>query len=158
MSACWRLCDTGDVDDLCVPPGPGIPNGVTIPGAELSERFSHASGPGGQGVNTSDSRVQLSIDISTTTALSETQRTRALKRLASQLSDGVLTVTASKQRSQLHNRAQARTRLAAILREALAPVTPRRPTKPTRASKLRRLDMKRHRSTIKQDRRRPRPE
>ncbi|SNU02149.1 ribosome-associated protein [Ruaniaceae bacterium KH17] len=143
------------MDDLQVPPGPGLPSGVTIPGSELSERFSHASGPGGQGVNTSDSRVQLRLDISTTTALDEVQRERALAQLAPQLSDGVLTVTASEHRSQLRNRAEARARLAAILREALAPVTPRRPS---RASRRRRLDAKRHRSAIKQDRRRPRPE
>lgn len=146
------------MDDLKVLPGPGLPNGATIPGGELTERFSHASGPGGQGVNTADSRVQLSLDISSTTALTDTQRALALERLASQLSDGVLTVVASEHRSQLRNRAEARARLAAIVRESLAPVTPRRPTKPSRASRRRRLDEKRRRSEIKQDRRRPRTE
>ncbi|MGO1594144.1 MAG: alternative ribosome rescue aminoacyl-tRNA hydrolase ArfB [Ancrocorticia sp.] len=146
------------MEDLQVPPGPGAPNGVTIRAAELTERFSHSSGPGGQGVNTSDSRVQLSVDISTTTALSEIQRNRALKQLGSRLSGGVLTVVSSDQRSQHRNRAAARERLAAMIREAIVPPVPRRPTKPTRASKRRRQEAKKRRSAIKQDRHRPQSE
>ena len=125
------------MDDLHILPGPGLPNGVTIPAVELTERFSHSSGPGGQGVNTSDSRVQLSLDISTTTALDEAQRALTLERLAVRLSDGVLTVTSSEHRSQSRNRDEARARLAEILRKALAPTTPRRPTKPSQASRRR---------------------
>ena len=143
------------VDDLQVPPGPGAPRGITIPSSELSERFSHSSGPGGQGVNTSDSRVQLSLSIATTTALNEIQRNRALERLSSRLSEGVLTVTSSDHRSQHRNRAAARKRLAGIIREAITPPIPRRATKPTRASQRRRLKAKKHRSSLKQDRRRP---
>lgn len=146
------------MDDLEVPPGPGLPSGLTIPAAELTERFSHSSGPGGQGVNTSDSRVQLSLDVSSSTALDESQRALALERLTPRLSDGVLTVTASEHRSQVRNRAGARERLAAVLREALAPVAPRRPTKPSKASRRRRLDAKMRRSAIKRDRRRPQPD
>ena len=143
------------MDDLQVPPGPGAPRGVTIPAAELTERFSHSGGPGGQGVNTSDSRVQLSLDISTTTALNEIQRTRVLERLSSRLADGVLTVTVSNERLQHRNRAAARKRLAEIIREAIIPPVPRRATKPTRASQRRRLEAKKRRSGIKRDRRRP---
>ena len=143
------------MDDLQVPPGPGAPRGVTIPAAELTERFSHSGGPGGQGVNTSDSRVQLSLDISTTTALNEIQRTRVLERLSSRLADGVLTVTSAEQRLQHRNRAAARKRLAEIIREAIIPPVPRRATKPTRASQRRRLEAKKRRSGIKRDRRRP---
>ncbi len=141
-----------------MPPGPGIPDGLTLPGAELVERFSHASGPGGQGVNTTDSRVQLSLDLATTSALSETQRRRVLAHLQNRLSGTVLTITASEHRSQHRNRVAARERLAAVLRHALAPAVPRRPTKPTRASRRRRLEAKRLRSQIKRNRMRPRPE
>lgn len=149
------LRHTRAVDDLHILPGPGLPSGVTIPASELTERFSHSSGPGGQGVNTSDSRVQLSVDLSTTTALDDVQRARALERLAARLSDGVLTISSSEHRSQARNRAEARVRLASILREALAPPTPRRPTKPSQASRRCRLDAKMRRSAIKRDRRRP---
>ncbi len=143
------------MDDLQVPPGPGAPHGITIPASELTERFSHSSGPGGQGVNTSDSRVQLSLDISTTTALNEIQRARVLERLSSRLADGILTVTSAEQRLQHRNRAAARKRLAEIIREAVTPPVLRRATKPTRASQRRRLEAKKHRSSIKRDRRRP---
>lgn len=128
---------------------------MRIPASELTERFSHSSGPGGQGVNTSDSRVQLSLDISTTTALNEVQRARALDRLSARLSSGILTVTSSEQRSQYRNRQAARDRLAGILREAIVPPVPRRATKPTRASQRRRLEAKKRRAGVKRDRRRP---
>ncbi len=59
------------MEELRIAPGPGIPGGLVIPGGELAEQFSHASGPGGQGVNTSDSRVQLSFDVGTSVALTE---------------------------------------------------------------------------------------
>ncbi|MFT0846327.1 alternative ribosome rescue aminoacyl-tRNA hydrolase ArfB [Actinomycetaceae bacterium L2_0104] len=146
------------MDDLLVPPGPGAPHGMRIPASELTERFSHSSGPGGQGVNTSDSRVQLSLDVSATTALNEVQRARALERLSARLSGGVLTVTSSEQRSQHRNRSAARERMAEIMREAITPPVPRRATKPTRASQRRRLESKKHRSSIKRDRRRPESE
>ncbi|MGH8794550.1 MAG: aminoacyl-tRNA hydrolase, partial [Stackebrandtia sp.] len=81
---------------------------VAVPEAELGWRFSRSSGPGGQGVNTTDSRVELSLDVGETTALSQTQRERALERLHGRLVDGVLTVVASEYRSQLRNRDAAR--------------------------------------------------
>ncbi|WP_281893376.1 alternative ribosome rescue aminoacyl-tRNA hydrolase ArfB [Phytohabitans aurantiacus] len=128
--------------------------GIEIPEAELSWRFSRSSGPGGQGVNTTDSRVELSYDLATSDALPEPLRDRALARLAGRLVDGVLTIAASEHRSQLRNREAAQARLAALLREAIAPPPPpRRPTKPSRAAKQRRLDEKRRRSQIKRNRR-----
>lgn len=144
------------MDELRVPPGPGVPSGLMIPGADLSEQFSRSGGPGGQGVNTTDSRVQLSLDLATTSALTERQRERLLDRLSSRLVGTVLTVDASEHRSQRRNRAAARERIAALLREALAPPPPpRRPTKPTRGSQRRRLQAKARRSRIKRDRSRP---
>lgn len=146
---------TGGMDDLRIPPGPGCPRGLVVPAGELGERFSHASGPGGQGVNTADSRVRLSLDLATTTALDQEQRERALARLGERLVGTVLTVVAAEHRSQRRNRAAARERLAALLRGSLAPPRPRRPTKPTRGSTLRRLADKRKRSEVKARRRRP---
>ena len=143
------------MDDLRIPAGPGCPRGLVVPAGELIERFSHASGPGGQGVNTADSRVQLSLDLATTTALNDKQRERALSVLGDRLSGTALTITAAEHRSQRRNRAAARERLAHVLRAALTPPTPRRATKPTRASKLRRLADKKRRSEIKARRRRP---
>ncbi len=147
--------ETGGMDDLLVMPGPGAPRGLRVPAAELVERFSHASGPGGQGVNTTDSRVQLSLDLAATTALDETQRQRLLAVLSPRLDGTVLTVTASEQRSQRQNRRAARERLAGLLRESLAPPVPRRPTRPTRGSQRRRLEAKQRRSELKRTRRRP---
>lgn len=141
---------------LRVPPGPGLPDGLLVPEGELVEQFSRSSGPGGQGVNTTDSRVQLSLDLATTSALTAPQRQRALERLSTRLVGTVLTVDASEQRSQLRNRTIARERIASLLREALAPPPPsRRPTKRTRGSQRRRLDAKSRRAQIKRGRGRP---
>lgn len=146
---------TGGMDDLLITPGPGAPRGLRIPESELVERFSHASGPGGQGVNTTDSRVQLSLDLGSTSALDEAQRSRALLQLAARLTGTVLTVTAAEHRSQRQNRRAARERLAALLREAVTPPVPRKATRSTRGSTRRRLEAKRRRSDLKQARRRP---
>lgn len=129
-----------------------------MPSGELTESFSHASGPGGQGVNTADSRVQLSLDLGTTTALDPAQRERVVQRLGTRLAGTVLTVTAAEHRSQRRNRAAARVRLAELLRDALVPPVPRRATRPTRGSQRRRLESKAQRAQTKQGRRRPRPE
>jgi ribosome-associated protein len=136
-------------------PGPlQVTPRLTIPEAELSWRFSRSSGPGGQSVNTTDSRAELSYDVARSTALPEHLRQRALSALAGRLVDGVLTIAASEQRSQLQNREAAEQRLAEILRAAVAPPPPpRRATKPTRASKERRLNVKRQRSELKRGRR-----
>lgn len=143
------------MDDLRIPAGPGCPRGLVVPAGELIERFSHASGPGGQGVNTADSRVQLSLNLATTTALNDKQRERALSVLGDRLTGTLLTITAAEHRSQRRNRTAARERLAHVLRAALTPPTPRRATKPTRASKLRRLADKKRRGEVKARRRRP---
>ena len=126
---------------------------LVIPDAELSERFSRSSGPGGQSVNTADSRVELSFDIEHSAAMPEWARARAIERLATRLSGGVLTVAASEQRSQLANRQAARERLAALLRAAIAPpARPRVPTRPSRRANERRLTGKRNRGELKQSR------
>ncbi|MDT7715978.1 MAG: ribosome-associated protein [Pseudonocardiales bacterium] len=127
---------------------------MLIPERELGWRFSRSGGPGGQGVNTTDSRVELLFDVAASTTLTEQQRARVLQRLSNRLVDGVLTVVASEYRSQLRNREAARARLAAMLRAALAPDPPtRRPTRPSRAARERRLADKRRRMLIKRLRR-----
>lgn len=127
---------------------------VVIPATELSWRFSRASGPGGQGVNTTDSRAELSWDVAASSVLSPVQRARATERLAGRLVDGVLTVTASEHRSQLRNRLAAEGRLVAIVAEAIAPPPrPRRATRPTRAARERRLAEKKRRGEVKRLRR-----
>ena len=136
-------------------PGPlRVTRSVVIPERELTWRFSHSSGPGGQSVNTADSRVELSLDVARTSALGPVQRARALERLSRRLVDGVLTVRASDHRSQLRNREAALERMAKILAGALAPPPPRRrPTRPSRGSVERRLADKKRRSRTKELRR-----
>jgi ribosome-associated protein len=126
---------------------------VVVPERELAERFSRSSGPGGQGVNTADTRVELSYDVARSSSLPETVRARMFARLEGRLVDGVVTVAASEHRTQLANRRAARERMAALLTEAAAPPPrKRRPTKPSRAAKQRRLDEKKRRSQTKQGR------
>lgn len=125
-----------------------------LPAAELSERFSRSSGPGGQGVNTTDSRVELSVDLARSMSMPPFLRERVLQRLRHRLVDGVLTIVASQHRGQLANRNAARQRLVDLLVDATAPPPPkRRPTKPTKGSQLRRLADKKRRSDIKRRRR-----
>ena len=127
---------------------------LTVPAKALGWNFSRSSGPGGQGVNTTDSRVELSVHLPTLTGWPEQVRLSAEQRLASRLIDGTITVKASEHRQQVRNREAARTRMAAILREAVAPEGPRRrPTRPSAGARQRRLDTKRRRSEIKQSRR-----
>jgi ribosome-associated protein len=136
-------------------PGPlRVTRSVVIPERELTWRFSRSSGPGGQSVNTADSRVELSVEVARTSALGPIQRARVLERLSRRLVDGVLTVRASEHRSQLRNREAALERMAKILAGALAPPPPRRrPTKPRRGAVERRLADKKRRSRTKQLRR-----
>lgn len=126
---------------------------LVIPAGELTERFSHSSGPGGQGVNTADSRVALSLNVAQSPSIPVVLRDRMLSRLRPRMVAGVITVTASEHRAQLANRRAARERLAQLLREAAAPPPPkRRPTKPTRGSKERRIAAKKRRSDLKKGR------
>jgi ribosome-associated protein len=127
-----------------------VTRSVVIPERELGWRFSRSSGPGGQSVNTADSRVELSLDVARSTALGPVQRARVLERLSRQLVDGVLTVKASEHRSQLRNREAALERMAKTLAAALAPPPPRRrPTRPTRGAVERRLADKKRRARTK---------
>jgi ribosome-associated protein len=124
--------------------------GLVVPDAELSWRFSRSSGPGGQGVNTTDSRAELTVDLAR--VLPEHLLARAAERGAT-----VLTTSSAEQRSQLQNRALAAERMAELIRAAVAPPPqPRRATKPSKSSKQRRLDVKRQRSDLKRLRQRPR--
>jgi ribosome-associated protein len=123
---------------------------LVIPRAELTVRFSRSSGPGGQGVNTTDSRVELVWGIESSAVLTEVQRARLVERLGPRLVAGALTVTASEHREQLRNRAAAERRLAALVAEGISPpARQRRPTRPTRGSKERRLAAKSRRSATK---------
>jgi len=138
------------VDDL------QITASVAVPRSELAWRFSRSSGPGGQGVNTADSRAELRFDLAATTAIPEHLKARALDRLAARLVDGVVVITASEHRSQLQNRKAAEARLVALLAEAMAPpAKARRATRPSRGAVQRRLDAKRRRSQTKRLRRDP---
>jgi ribosome-associated protein len=131
-----------------------IRGSIAIPRDELSWRFSRSSGPGGQGVNTASSRVELSWNLAASAVLPEALKQRALERLAGRLVDGVLTVTASEHRAQLHNRRAAETRLVALLVDATAaPQRRRRPTRPSRGAVQARLDAKQRRGRLKQTRR-----
>jgi ribosome-associated protein len=131
-----------------------VTGSVVVPAGALNWRFSRSSGPGGQGVNTADSRVELSVEPLELPGLTDPQRARLAARLGSRLVDGVLTIAASEHRQQLRNRQAARERLAAVLRAALAPPPPsRRRTKPTRGSQERRIEAKKQRGQLKKQRR-----
>lgn len=136
--------------NLEVPPCPGLPSGAIIPAGELVERFSRSPGPGGQSINTTDSRVELLFAPGSSTAFAGTQRSRLARNLADSMIQGQVSIVASEHRSQLRNRVAARERLVALLREALAPPPPpRRPTKPSRAAQRRRIEAKKERGRTK---------
>jgi ribosome-associated protein len=128
---------------------------LEIPAAELRWRFSRSSGAGGQGVNTTDSRVELRWSPEESGAVSAAQRDRLLSRLGDRLLDGELVVVASEHRAQLRNREAARLRLGALVEDALRPQRVRRPTRPTLGSTRRRLSAKSQQSERKAMRRRP---
>ncbi len=131
-----------------------VSRSIAIPATELSWRFSRSGGPGGQSVNTADSRVELTWHPGSSRALPPTLKQRALQRLDSRLVDGAITVTASEHRAQLDNRRAAAERLAALIREAIAPPPkPRRATRPSRGAVARRLAGKKRRSEVKRLRR-----
>ncbi|MFZ2176654.1 MAG: alternative ribosome rescue aminoacyl-tRNA hydrolase ArfB [Rhodococcus sp. (in: high G+C Gram-positive bacteria)] len=133
-----------------------VTRALVIPAAELRWRFSRSGGPGGQSVNTTDSRVELAVDLWTLSTLSAAQLDRMQTALAHRMVDGVVTITASETRSQLRNRKAARARMSALLRSALlSERRHRRPTAPTRGSRQRRLDAKKQRGQTKSLRRKP---
>jgi ribosome-associated protein len=134
-----------------------IAQGLSLPSRELRWRFSRSGGPGGQNVNTTDSRVELSFDLARSRALPPPLQARALRSLQGRLVGGVLQITACEHRSQWRNRLAAQRRLQALLRQALLPPPPaRRPTRPSRAAVERRLAAKQRRGAIKGSRRRQR--
>jgi ribosome-associated protein len=143
-------------DDVVIRPQRGLPGGLTIPDSELVERFSRSSGPGGQGVNTTDSKVELVWDVAASPALTDIQRRRVIEGLGSRVVDGVLSIVASEQRSQRQNRTAARARLANLVSGALEPpAAARRATRPSRSARARRVEAKRQRGALKAGRRSP---
>jgi ribosome-associated protein len=133
-----------------------LTSSITIPADQLDWRFSRSGGPGGQGVNTADSKAEVRFDLAASTAIPEYLKARALARLGARLVDGVLVVTASEHRAQLANRRAALARLAMLLTQAIAPpARTRRPTRPSKGSVQARLDAKRRRSDVKRQRRTP---
>jgi len=132
-----------------------VTSALSIPLAEIVLRATPSSGPGGQHVNRSSTRIEAVWNVTSSPVLSEAQRARLLLRLASRLdSDGDLRIVASDHRSQLRNREDALERLAGIVGRALAVPKTRRATRPTRASKERRLDSKKRRGDTKRERQR----
>lgn len=125
-----------------------VSRGLAIPLSELTWRFTRSGGPGGQHANTSDTRAEVAFDVAGSPSLGPWQRSRLLERLGPEVR-----AVAADERSQVRNRALALERLAERLRDALHVETPRRPTKPTRASQRRRVESKRHRSELKRLRR-----
>ena len=127
---------------------------LVIPSGDLQWRFSRASGPGGQGVNTTDSRVELVLDLQTCSVLGPFRRARLLEQLASRLSDGCLRVVVAEERSQWQNRQKALHRMGELLREGLQPAPrARKATRPGRGAVKRRLDTKKKRGDLKRQRR-----
>ena len=130
-----------------------INSSLVIPVSELQWRFSKASGPGGQNVNKTDSRVELIFDIKGSSVLIDFQKQRLMERYKNRLIRGCLKVVAAEERSQYQNRQYASMRMADLLREGLKPPPkPRKPTKPTRRSQQRRIDSKKQRGALKQQR------
>lgn len=127
---------------------------ITIADSELDESFIRSSGPGGQNVNKVSSAVQLRFDVRASASLTEVAR-EALLRGGKLTRDGVLVITAQRFREQERNRADARARLVEVIRRAATPRPVRRATKIPKASKKKRLEGKKHRARIKQDRARP---
>jgi len=130
-----------------------VTDGITVDEEELSESFVLASGPGGQNVNKVSSAVQLRFDVARSPSLASDVRARLMALAGGRLTkDGVLIILARTHRAQERNRADARARLFDLIRRAATPPKPRRPTKPTFASKRRRLEAKTARAKLKRNR------
>ncbi len=135
-----------------------VGHGVVVPADELRIRSARSGGPGGQSVNTTDSAVELRWNVTTSNVLADHQRARLLDRLASRLTaDGELILRGREHRSQLENKRAVLARFRALVSEALEPPRTRGRTRPTRASRARRLDAKRRRGETKRLRRPPEP-
>lgn len=130
-----------------------IENGPAIPRAELTYRATRSGGPGGQHVNTSSTKVELTWNVATTPSLTDEQRARILEKLATRIDEsGTLRVVAGDSRSQHQNREAATERFAELVAGALHRPKPRRRTKPPRASKEARLKEKKQRAEVKKKR------
>ncbi len=126
---------------------------ITLPAAELSYTASRSSGPGGQHVNTTDSRIQVRWNIAASAVFTDAQKNRLHRGLQSRLTEsGDLILASDAHRSQRRNREEVTQRLAALIREHLTPPKPRKKTRPTLASKKRRLNDKKRRSQVKKNR------
>ena len=137
-------------DDLAIDPR------LTIPASELSWQASRSSGPGGQHVNTADTRIQVRWSVRDSAVLSDFQRSRLLVALATRLTgEGEIILASDAHRSQRRNREDVAQRLAQLVREALVPPKPRKKTRPTKASRQRRLQDKKRRSQVKKGRGQP---
>jgi ribosome-associated protein len=129
---------------------------VTIPGRELRAESVRAGGPGGQNVNKVASKVTIVFDLPATTALSAAVKARLVRAAGRRVDrEGLLRLSSQRHRTRGQNLAACRERLAILIRDALKPPTPRRPTRPPRAAALNRLDAKRRRSRTKELRRPP---
>lgn len=127
-----------------------------IPGSELEERAAKASGPGGQGVNTTDSAIELRWRFADSVALTDAEKDRVRDNLGTRVTDdGVFILRAAEHRSQHRNRSAARERLAQMIATAIVPPKRRKSTRPSRAAKRRRLEAKRHRGEVKRLRKPP---
>jgi ribosome-associated protein len=132
-----------------------ITDTIAIPEDELEWRFTPSGGPGGQHANRSATRAEVRFDLVSSTAFGDDLKERMIPRLGARISGGIVTVREDASRSQWRNRQRARARLAELLREAMRIERPRRPTRPSRAAKRRRLEAKRRRSETKRLRRAP---
>lgn len=129
---------------------PRVNDRLTIPDEALSFRTSRSGGPGGQHVNRTETRVEVSFDVREADCLNDWQRQRLLDKLSTRISqEGVLTVAAQDSRSQLRNKELAVSRLVALIDQALTVQKPRRATKPSQGAKKRRLESKKRRSNVK---------
>lgn len=129
---------------------------MNIPDHELIYQFARSSGPGGQHVNKTESKVLLQWDVDASMAFSDTEKQQIKQHLKHRISkDGVLMIHADTQRSQQQNRREAQERLESMIATALQPVKKRKPTKPTRASQQRRLEKKKQQAQKKASRRPP---
>lgn len=127
---------------------------LVLPPGDLAVEFARSGGPGGQHVNTTESKVVLRFDVRRSQGLGEVRRARVLERLAHRLTrEDVIVLHASRFRERPRNLADARERLAALLREAVKPPVPRHPTRPTRGSRERRLTAKKQQGEKKRLRR-----